>query len=78
MIPERLRPLHDAAFNAAMASGHLRSDGRARRTKGLTADGGTVYVEMTFAVLNAPDGSALGSIAVAREAPPREQRAASN
>lgn len=67
MIPERLRGSHDRGFFAAMESGHLASDGRARRTKGLTASGGTVYVTMTFAVISDDAGAAVGSVAVARE-----------
>lgn len=67
IIPERLRPGHEHGFGAAMATGHLASDGRARRTKGLTADGGKVYVTMTFAVINDGTGAAIGSVAVARE-----------
>lgn len=50
-----------------MSSGHLASDGRARRTKALTGDGATVYVTMTFAVINDESGRAVGSVAVARE-----------
>lgn len=67
IIPERLRDAHDRAFFAAMGCGHLASDGQARRTRGLTSEGGKVYVTMTFAVIIGPDGAAIGSVAVARE-----------
>lgn len=67
MIPERLRAPHDKGFKAAMDSGHLASDGRARRTKALRPDSSTVYVTMTFAVVTDAEGQALGSVAVARE-----------
>lgn len=67
IIPERLRSAHHRGFSAAMASGHLRSDGRARRTKALTRDGSTIFVEMTFAVVTDADGQAIGSVAVARK-----------
>lgn len=66
IIPERLREAHDRGFSAAMQAGRLASDGAARRTKGVTADGDTVYVTMTFAVISGPDGTAEGSVAVAR------------
>ena len=66
MIPERLRSAHDRGFFAAMEAGHLASDGRARRTKSLTASGGTVYITMTFAVVQ-DAGETMGSVAVARE-----------
>jgi len=67
IIPERLRDAHDRAFSAAMACGHLASDGKPRRTKGVRADGGSVYVTMTFAVVTDDAGAAIGSVAVARE-----------
>lgn len=67
MIPERLRAGHDRGFFAAMESGHLASDGRARRTKSLTKSGEPVYVTMTFAVISDAQGSATGAVAVARE-----------
>ncbi|WP_194793167.1 PAS domain S-box protein [Raineyella fluvialis] len=67
IIPERLREAHEHGFDAAMATGHLASDGKPRRTRGVTADGGKVYVTMTFAVINGADGAAVGAVAVARE-----------
>ena len=67
LIPERLREMNDTACTAAIERGSLASDGRARRTKALTADGGKVYVEMTFALLiDDETGHASGAIAVAR------------
>lgn len=67
IIPERLRADHRHGFDAAMATGRLATDGAPRRTRGLTADGGKVYVTMTFAVINTADGTATGAVAVARE-----------
>ncbi|WP_409482988.1 PAS domain S-box protein [Arsenicicoccus dermatophilus] len=67
MIPERLRPLHDRGFAAAMAAGRLASDGAPRRTKAIRPDGSSVYVVMTFAVVTDETGAAIGSVAVARE-----------
>lgn len=67
IIPERLRSHHDVGFFKAMAQGHLSSDGKPRRTKGVRADGDTVYVVMTFAVITDDEGAAIGSVAVARE-----------
>jgi PAS domain S-box-containing protein len=66
IVPERLRDAHERGFSAAMASGHLASDGHPRRTKGIRADGEAVYVTMTFAVINDTSGRAIGSVAVAR------------
>lgn len=67
MIPERLRPGHNRGFSAAMASGKLASDGKARHTKAIHSSGQYVYVTMTFALILDADGRATGSVAVARE-----------
>ena len=67
MIPERLQGSHDRGFFRAMATGHLASDGRARHTRAVGPQGEKIYVTMTFAVVPGADGSAIGSVAVARE-----------
>lgn len=66
IIPEHLQAAHDRGFFAAMQTGHLRTDGTARRTKGVTSDGGKVYVSMTFAVVHDDSGATVGAVAVAR------------
>ena len=68
IIPEKFRSGHDHGFTAAMESGHLASDGRARLTKALTLSGEPAYIEMTFAVVNNEAGAAIGAVAVARAA----------
>lgn len=67
MIPERLRASHDRGFFAAMASGRLASDGRARHTRAEGPNGERIYVTMTFAVVSDAAGAVIGSVAVARE-----------
>lgn len=67
IIPENLREAHHRAADAAMERGRLASDGKARRTKALTADGGKTYVTMTFAMIKDDAGKTIGSVAVARE-----------
>lgn len=66
MIPERLREGHERGFQRAMESGRLASDGQVRGTKAIRPDGTPVYVQMTFAVVTDEQGTALGSVAVAR------------
>jgi len=73
IIPERLRAAHWAAFDRAMASSATRLDGRPTITRSLTGRGETIYVEMTFAVVNDDQGKALGSVAIARDATQRHQ-----
>lgn len=67
MIPERLQSSHDRGFFAAMESGRLASDGRARHTRAVGPNGEKVYVTMTFAIVTDAEGATLGSVAVARE-----------
>lgn len=73
IIPERLREAHWAGFNRAMASGATRLAGRATITRSLTRSKGTIYVEMSFAVVIDGSGVSIGSVAVARDATQRYQ-----
>lgn len=73
IIPERLREAHWMGFNRAMASGTTRLAGHATITRSLTRDKGTIYVEMSFAVVDDGSGNAIGSVAVARDATQRRQ-----
>lgn len=72
MIPPRLREGHHRGFTAAMARGALASDGAARRTKSLRADGSSIYIDMTFAALRDAEGEMIGAMAVARPASDRD------
>lgn len=73
MIPPKLRDAHHKGFSSAMQRGALASDGSARRTKSLTADGDSVYIDMTFAMLLDDDGTPRGSVAVARPVDERDR-----
>ncbi len=73
IIPEYLRAPHWRGFDEAMNSAALRLKGRPTLTRGLHKSGRKLYVEMTFALI-AADGSALGSVAVARDATGRVER----
>ena len=73
IIPEHLRDAHWAGFNRAMASGKTRLDGHAAITRSLTRSKGTIYVEMSFAVVSDSNGKMIGSVAVARDATRRRQ-----
>ena len=69
-IPERLRAPHWAGFYRAMELRRTKHSGRPTLTKALTQAGPTIYGEMSFSVITEQDGTALGSLAVARV--PRE------
>jgi PAS domain S-box-containing protein len=73
IIPERLRAAHWRGFDAAVANGALKLEGRPTVTRAQHKDGRKLYVEMTFAlVMN--DGAAEGAVAVARDATERIER----
>ncbi len=74
IIPEHLRAAHWRAFDAALAAGHTRLQGRPTMTRALHKDGRKLYVEMSFALVTDADGGVLGSVAVARDATERYQR----
>ena len=74
MIPEHLRKGHWRGFDAAIASGKTRLGGRPTLTRGLHKSGQKLYVEMSFALVLDSAGSALGSVAVARDVTERVER----
>ena len=74
MIPEHLRAAHWRGFDAAMASGNLRLNGRPTMTRGLHKTGQKLYVEMSFALVRDGAGAVLGSVAVARDVTEKVER----
>ena len=74
MIPEHLRKGHWRGFGAAIASRKTRLGGRPTLTRGLHKTGQKLYVEMSFALVLDSTGSALGSVAVARDVTERVER----
>lgn len=74
MIPEHLRAAHWRGFEAAVANGTLRLNGRPTVTRGLHKSGQKLYVEMSFALVRDSAGAVLGSVAVARDVTERIER----
>jgi PAS domain S-box-containing protein len=74
IIPEHLRKAHWRGFEAAMSSGKTRLNGRATMTRGLHKTGQKLYLEMSFGMVNGADGTAVGSVAVARDVTERVER----
>ena len=74
MIPEHLRKAHWRGFDAAIASAKTRLGGRPTLTRGLHKSGQKLYVEMSFALVLDGAGTALGSVAVARDVTERVER----
>lgn len=74
IIPEHLRAAHWAGFNAAIASGKTRLEGRPTLTRAVHKDGRKLYVEMTFALVKDTAGTPLGSVAMARDVTARVEK----
>lgn len=74
IVPEHLRKAHWRGFEAAMAAGKTRLNGRATMTRGLHKTGQKLYLEMSFALVCGSDGTATGSVAVARDVTERVER----
>jgi PAS domain S-box-containing protein len=74
IIPEHLQKAHWRAFEAAMTTGVMRLQGRPTLTRAKHQSGRKLYVEMTFALVRQPGGTARGAVAVARDVTERVQR----
>jgi PAS domain S-box-containing protein len=75
IIPEHLRAAHWNGFDAAMAKGALKLQGRPTLTRALHKSGRRPYVEMTFAIVkNDSESEVLGAVAMARDVTDRVER----
>ena len=74
VIPERLRAAHWRGFDAAMKSGATRLHGRPTLTSAMHQSGRKIYVEMSFALVKDMNGTAVGSVAIARDVTERIER----
>src|SRR5262252_1413742 len=75
IIPEHLRAAHWKGFDAALASGATKLQGRPTLTRALHKDGRRLYIEMTFAIVKGvADGEILGSVAMARDVTERVEK----
>jgi PAS domain S-box-containing protein len=74
IIPEHLQKAHWRAFEAAMTTGVMRLQGRPTLTRAKHQSGRKLYVEMTFALVRQPGGTARGAVAVARDVTERVER----
>jgi PAS domain S-box-containing protein len=74
IIPDHLRAAHWTGFNAAVASGTMKLQGRPTLTRALHKSGRRLYIEMTFALVRDAEGVVLGSAAMARDVTERVER----
>jgi len=71
LVPPKFRAAHDAGFRHAMASGHLRVEGRVLTTRSNHKYGCRLYVDFSFTLLKDAAGEVLGVVAVGRDATAR-------
>jgi PAS domain S-box-containing protein len=67
LIPERLRPAHWAAFDAAVDTGRMKYGRDSMTTRSMHRDGRDLYLDLSFALVRDEAGEVLGSVAVARD-----------
>ena len=75
IIPEHLRAAHWSGFDAALANGATKLQGRPTLTRALHKSGRRLYVEMTFAIVKGDtESEVLGAVAMARDVTERVER----
>ena len=75
IVPEHLRAAHWSGFDAALAKGALKLQGRPTLTRALHKSGRRLYVELTFAIVKGDAGSdVLCAVAMARDVTERVER----
>jgi PAS domain S-box-containing protein len=75
IIPEHLRERHWRGFEAAMANGVVKLQGRATLTRATHKTGSKLYVEITFALVKGEiEGPVIGAVAVARDVTERVEK----
>jgi PAS domain S-box-containing protein len=74
IIPEHLRAAHWKGFDAAIASGTMKLQGRPTLTRALHKSGRKLYIEMTFALVKNGNGEVAGAAAMARDVTERHER----
>jgi PAS domain S-box-containing protein len=74
IIPERLRPAHWTAFDAAVETGRMKYGRDSMTTRSMHRDGSDLYVDLSFALVRDEAGEVLGSVAVARDITLRFQK----
>jgi len=67
IIPEQYRDAHWTGFDRALSEGDTKYRGQALATKSARADGETIYVELSFAIIKGADGAVSGAMAMARD-----------
>ncbi len=67
IIPEQYREPHWTGFDRALEAGDTKYRGQALPTRATRADGETIYVELSFAIVKDGAGAVTGAMAMARD-----------
>lgn len=67
IIPEQFREAHWKGFDRALGEGVTKYVGQALATRAVRADGATIYVELSFAIIKDEAGRPIGATAHARD-----------
>jgi PAS domain S-box-containing protein len=67
IVPERLRERHWAGYGKTMASGETRYAHEVLRVPAVHKDGRTLSIAFTVGLLNGPQGTVTGIVAVIRD-----------
>lgn len=67
IIPEQYREAHWTGFDRALGDGATKYAGQALATRSQRADGETIYVELSFAIVKDEAGEVLGALSFARD-----------
>jgi PAS domain S-box-containing protein len=74
IIPEPFRQRHWAGYERALAAGETKYRGQSLPTKAQKADGTEFYVELSFEIVQADNGTVVGAMATARDITERFER----
>jgi PAS domain S-box-containing protein len=66
IVPERFREAHWRGYDRALADGRTKYEGRSMPTRSVHADGRTIYVELSFGMIE-DGGAVVGVLATARD-----------
>ena len=67
IIPEQFREAHWKGFDHALEQGDTKYRGEALATRAVRADGETIYVELSFAIVKDGNRKVIGALAMARD-----------
>jgi len=74
IIPEQFQDAHWKGYDRALGDGATKYEGKALPTRSVRADGETIYVELSFAIVKDGSGEVVGVLAQARDITERREQ----